>query len=166
MNAGAYDGEMKKVIVETLNIDGTGKLVKLRGEEHDFSYRCSRIQKEGLICLKVVLKLEKGDPKEIKAKMMELNNRRREKQPLDLPSAGSVFKRPEGYFAGKLIEDCGLRGFSIGGAQISSKHCGFIVNTGNATSDDIIRLIEHIQKTVHEKTGVLLEPEVRVIRGK
>ncbi|NLM74957.1 MAG: UDP-N-acetylmuramate dehydrogenase [Clostridiaceae bacterium] len=166
MNAGAYDGEMKKVIVETLNIDGTGKLVKLRGEEHDFSYRCSRIQKEGLICLKVVLKLEKGDPKEIKAKMMELNNRRREKQPLDLPSAGSVFKRPEGYFAGKLIEDCGLRGFSIGGAQISSKHCGFIVNTGNATSDDIIRLIEHIQKTVHEKTGVLLDPEVRVIRGK
>ena len=83
--------------------------------------------------------------------MMELNNRRREKQPLDLPSAGSVFKRPDGYFAGKLIEDCGLRGFSIGGAQISSKHCGFIVNTGNATSDDIIRLIEHIQKTVHEK---------------
>ena len=114
----------------------------------------------------MVLKLEKGDPKEIKAKMIDLNNRRREKQPLDMPSAGSVFKRPKGYFAGKLIEDCGLRGFSIGGAQVSGKHCGFIVNTGNATSKDVVSLIEYIQKTVFEKTGVLLEPEVRIIRGK
>ena len=166
MNAGAYDGEMKQVIAETLNIDMDGNLIRLRGEEHNFSYRYSRIQEEGLICLKVVLKLEKGDPKEIKAKMIDLNNRRREKQPLDMPSAGSVFKRPKGYFAGKLIEDCGLRGFSIGGAQVSGKHCGFIVNTGNATSKDVVSLIEYIQKTVFEKTGVLLEPEVRIIRGK
>ncbi|NMA66403.1 MAG: UDP-N-acetylmuramate dehydrogenase [Clostridiaceae bacterium] len=166
MNAGAYDGEMKKVIVETLNVNNEGEFIKLKGEEHCFSYRCSKIQDEGLICLKVILKLEKGDPKEIKAKMLDLNSRRREKQPLELPSAGSVFKRPKGYFAGKLIEDCGLRGFSIGGAQVSSKHCGFIVNMGNATSNDVISLINHIQKTVYEKTGVLLEPEVRVIRGK
>lgn len=165
MNAGAYDGEMKQVILETLNVNSQGEFITLKGEEHGFSYRHSRIQEEGLICLKVAFSLEKGDKNVILAKMNDLNGRRRDKQPLNMPSAGSVFKRPPGKFAGKLIEDCGLRGFSIGGAQISDKHCGFIVNTGTATAADIINLIQYVQKEVYERTGTLLEPEVRIIGG-
>lgn len=165
MNAGAYDGEMKHVIAETLNLDVNGNFITLKGEENEFSYRKSRIQDDGLICLRVVIKLQKGEKSEIKTKMDDFNRRRREKQPLDMPSAGSVFKRPPGFFAGKLIDDCGLRGFSIGGAQVSGKHCGFIVNTGTATSKDITSLIKHVQKTVYEKTGVMLETEVKIIGG-
>lgn len=165
MNAGAYDGEMKQVIFETLNLDRNGQFITLKGEDHNFSYRHSRIQDEGFTCLRVIFRLQQGDHESIKAKMNDLNSRRRDKQPLNMPSAGSVFKRPPGQFAGKLIEDCGLRGFSVGGAQVSEKHCGFIVNTGTATSSDIICLINHVQKTVYEKTGTLLESEVKIIGG-
>ncbi|HBR03370.1 MAG TPA: UDP-N-acetylenolpyruvoylglucosamine reductase [Ruminiclostridium sp.] len=165
MNAGAYDGEMKQVIVKTLNVDKSGKYISFQGEEHRFSYRRSRIQDEDLICLQVVFQLQSGDQKAIRDKMNELNARRRDKQPLTMPSAGSVFKRPTGQFAGKLIDNCGLRGFSIGGAQVSEKHCGFIVNTGTATAADIVKLIRHIQKVVYEKTGTVLEPEVKIIGG-
>lgn len=165
MNAGAYDGEMKDVVSETLCINEAGEEIAIRGEEHEFGYRTSRIQKERLVVLEVKMKLEKGDPLEISEKMRSFNQRRREKQPLNLPSAGSVFKRPEGFFAGKLIQDAGLSGFRIGGAQVSEKHCGFIVNTGGATASDIIDLVRHIQETVYRKAGVMLEPEVRILGG-
>jgi UDP-N-acetylmuramate dehydrogenase len=166
MNAGAYGGEMKHVITETVNLDKKGNIVTLKGDEHNFCYRSSRIQDDELICLMVTIKLQKGDYKNIHEKMTDFNRRRREKQPLDVPSAGSTFKRPPGNFAGKLIEECGLRGFQIGGAKVSEKHCGFIINTGNASSADIICLIKHIQKTVSDKTGVLLEPELKIVGGK
>lgn len=165
MNAGAYDGEMKQVIIKTLCVDSKGNLIILEDEEHNFSYRHSKIQDDELICIEVTLKLSYGDADIIKSKMLELNSRRKDKQPLELPSSGSTFKRPPGHFAGKLIEDCGLRGYSIGGAQVSVKHCGFIVNSGNATSEDVISLIKHVQETVLSKTGVMLEPEVKIIRG-
>ncbi len=165
MNAGAYDGEMKDVVSETLCIDEAAEEIIIRGEEHEFGYRASRIQREGLVVLEVKMKLEKGEPLEIAEKMRSFNQRRREKQPLNLPSAGSVFKRPEGFYAGKLIQDAGLSGFRIGGAQVSEKHCGFIVNTGGATAGDIIGLIRHIQETVYRSAGVTLEPEVRILGG-
>lgn len=165
MNAGAFDGEMKQVIAETLCIDREGRFITLHGDEHNFSYRHSRMQDEDLICLKVKLKLNKGDKETIRSKMNELNARRREKQPLNYPSAGSVFKRPPGCYAGKLIDDCGLRGYRIGGAQVSDKHCGFIVNTGNATASDVVALIKHVQQTVYNNFGKLLELEVKIIGG-
>ena len=165
MNAGAYDGEMKQVIIESLCIDKEGRYITLRGDEHNFSYRHSRMQDEDLICLKVKLKLNRGNKEEIKAKMAELSARRREKQPLTYPSAGSIFKRPSGAFAGKLIDDCGLRGYRIGGAQVSDKHCGFIINTGNATASDVLALIKHVQETVYKNFGKLLELEVKIIGG-
>jgi len=151
MNAGAYGGEMRNVVFETEYMDKDGELKVLRNEEHEFGYRTSFIQKQSGIVIRSVLKLRKGNKDEIKALMRDLTKRRQEKQPLDMPSAGSVFKRPEGHFAGKLIEDCGLRGYQIGGAQVSNKHCGFIVNTGNATARDIISLIRHVQATVKMK---------------
>lgn len=165
MNAGAYGGEMSQVVSETLCVDERGELIRLIGDEHAFGYRKSRIQTEGLVALEVTLVLRHGDQAEIKSRMADLNGRRRERQPLNMPSAGSVFKRPEGRFAGQLIQECGLKGYTIGGAQISDKHCGFIVNLGNATSQDVLDLIRHIRKTVFDKTGVLLEPEVRIIGG-
>lgn len=165
MNAGAYDGEMSQVINQTINLDADGRVVILSGQEHDFGYRHSRIMDKGLIVTEVHLALKKGDPIAIRNKMNDLNARRRDKQPLSLPSAGSVFKRPEGFFAGKLIQDCGLKGLTLGGAQVSEKHCGFIVNTGNATSSDVIGLIEIVREKVLKETGVLLEPEVRIIGG-
>ena len=165
MNAGAFDSEMKQVIIETLCIDREGRFITLRGDEHNFSYRHSRMQEEDLICLKIKLKLNKGDKEKIKTRMNELNARRREKQPLNYPSAGSVFKRPPGCFAGKLIDDCGLRGYRIGGAQVSDKHCGFIINTGNATASDVVALIKHVQETVYNNSGKLLELEVKIIGG-
>jgi len=165
MNAGAYDGEMKNVVSETVCMNEEAEEIVLRGTEHEFGYRTSRIQKERLIVLDVKMKLQKGDPVAISEKMRRFNQLRREKQPLSLPSAGSVFKRPEGFFAGKLIQDAGLRGFRIGGAQVSEKHCGFIVNTGGATASDIINLIRHIQDTVYRRAGVMLEPEVRILGG-
>jgi len=163
MNAGAYGGEMKDVVVETEFIDKDGNLKKIKGEEHQFGYRTSFIQKQSAVAVKSVIKLKKGERAAIKALIDDLTARRQDKQPLEMPSAGSVFKRPEGYFAGKLIEDCGLRGFSIGGAQVSEKHCGFIVNKGNATSKDILDLIRHIQKTVREKFGVELQTEIKIV---
>ncbi|NLW03274.1 MAG: UDP-N-acetylmuramate dehydrogenase [Clostridiaceae bacterium] len=165
MNAGAYDGEMSHVVAETLCVDDKGRLIRLKGKEHAFGYRKSRIQTDGLVVLEVTLELTPGDKSCIKRRMEDFNGRRREKQPLNMPSAGSVFKRPEGYYAGQLIQECGLKGYTIGGAQVSDKHCGFIVNLGNATSQDVLDLIRYVRKTVYEKTGILLEPEVRIIGG-
>lgn len=165
MNAGAYGGEMSQVVLETACIDSRGDPARLQGEDHGFGYRRSRIQADGLIATEVTMAFEKGDRDEVRRKMAELNARRRDKQPLNLPSAGSVFKRPEGYYSGQLIQECGLKGHTIGGAQVSDKHCGFIVNIGNATSRDILDLIECVRKTVYEKKGVLLEPEVKIIGG-
>ncbi len=165
MNAGAYDGEMKNVVIETTCIDGAGETVILRGAEHKFGYRTSHIQKSKLIVLEVKMRLIKGETKQIQAKMQELNRRRREKQPLNLPSAGSAFKRPAGYYAAKLIEDAGLKGYRIGGAQVSVKHCGFIVNTGDATATDVIQLMEYVKKRVFQNSGVMLEQEIRVLGG-
>lgn len=164
MNAGAYNGEMKDVVVKTKYIEpDTGAMKVLHGEEHRFGKRTSFIQQQGGIVVQSYMKLKKGDSEEIKAAMDEFSRRRREMQPLEYPSAGSVFKRPEGYYAGKLIQDCGLRGFRIGGAEVSIKHCGFIVNVGNATAEDVLNVIRHIQDTVKNRFGVALETEVRII---
>ncbi|QNU67848.1 UDP-N-acetylmuramate dehydrogenase [Ruminiclostridium herbifermentans] len=163
MNAGAYIGEMSTVVDETEYLDANGRIVTVKGEEHGFSYRTSIIQKTKGIVLKTRLKLNFGDYKKIKDLMDDFNFKRRDKQPLEWPSAGSVFKRPQGYFVGKLIDDCGLRGFSIGGAKISDKHSGFIINTGDATCKDVLDLIRYIQKNVSEKFNVELEPELRIV---
>ncbi|TYQ16402.1 UNVERIFIED_CONTAM: UDP-N-acetylmuramate dehydrogenase [Acetivibrio alkalicellulosi] len=163
MNAGAYDGEMKNVVIKTEYIDNDGNIKTITGDEHQFGYRTSCILKNSGIVLKSSLKLEKGERREIEALMNDLKNRRNDKQPLDMPSAGSVFKRPEGYFAGKLIQDCNLKGYKIGGAQVSDKHCGFIVNTGEATASDIKQLIKHIQHTIKSSYGVELQTEVRIV---
>lgn len=165
MNAGAYDGEIKDVVSETTCIDRDANVLRLCGEEHQFGYRTSRMQKENLVVLEVKIRLKEGNREEIRNKMKELNRRRREKQPLNYPSAGSIFKRPEGYYAGKLIEEAGLRGYRIGGAQVSEKHCGFIVNTGSASASDVIELIEYIKKRVFETSGVMLQQEVKILGG-
>lgn len=166
MNAGAYGPEMKDVIekVEVLDEDGNVRL--LENGEMNFSYRHSIIQEKNWIVLMAWISLIKGNYDEIKKKMEELNVRRKEKQPLEYPSAGSTFKRPPGYYAGKLIEDAGLKGYSIGGAKVSEKHSGFIINTGNATFYDVLNLIEHVQKVVKEKFGVELVPEVKIVGEK
>ncbi len=165
MNAGAYDGEMKDVVIKTTAIGDNCEMVHLSGEEHEFGYRESLIQKQNLIVLETTIKLETGEADKIKEKMQSLNARRREKQPLNLPSAGSVFKRPADNFAGKLIEQAGLRGVRIGGAQISDRHCGFIVNTGDATAADVIALIELVKDKVFQSSGVMLEEEVKILGG-
>lgn len=162
MNAGAYGGEMKDIIKEVTVFDGE-RIKTISNNEAEFEYRNSRIMKEKMTVLEAVMELEKGEPVEIKALMDDLAARRRDKQPLDKPSAGSTFKRPEGYYAGKLIEDAGLRGFSIGDAQVSEKHCGFVVNKGGAASGDILKLIDEIKRRVYETSGVMLECEVRLI---
>ncbi len=162
MNAGAYGGEMKDVVVTTKYIDTDGTIKKCTRTEHEFLYRKSRFGR-GEIILSSSLKLKKGNREEIKKTMNELSQRRREKQPIELPSAGSTFKRPEGYFAAKLIDDAGLRGCRIGDAMVSEKHCGFVVNMGNATFSDVTKLISHIQSVVYEKFGINLEPEVKII---
>ncbi|MCR5023705.1 MAG: UDP-N-acetylmuramate dehydrogenase [Lachnospiraceae bacterium] len=163
MNAGAYGGEMKDVVssVEVLTKDGTIRV--LSNEEMEFSYRNSIVRKEGLTVLKVVFKLERGSKEEIRSRMVELAGKRRDKQPLEYPSAGSTFKRPEGNFAGKLIMEAGLAGYSIGGARVSEKHCGFIINTGGATARDIYDLIYFVQNRVYENSNIRLEPEVCMI---
>lgn len=135
-------------------------------DQLELGYRHSIFETNGGIIVKCCLELKKGNKNEISAAMKEYSKRRSEKQPLSMPSAGSTFKRPEGHFAGKLIQDAGLMGFSIGGAQISTKHAGFIVNTGNATADDVLALIEHVKKTVFAQSGIMLEPEVRLIGEK
>lgn len=164
MNAGAYDGEISQVIesVEVMSADGT-RIFTLEKDELELSYRNSIFQRTGDILLKATFSLTKGSRENIFDRMNELAKRRKEKQPLDYPSAGSFFKRPKGYFAGKLIQDARLRGLTVGGAQISTLHAGFIINTGSATASDIINLMEIVRSTVYEEFGVLLEPEVRII---
>ncbi len=163
MNAGAYDGEMKDIVEECVVIDHELKIKTLTKEQLELSYRNSAIQKNGYIALEVKIKLDSGDNKIIKNKVEDLTNRREEKQPLDAKSAGSTFKRAPGHYTGKLIQDSGLKGYSIGGAQISTKHAGFVINKGQATAKDIINLIGHIQKVVKDSYDVELEPEVRII---
>lgn len=160
MNAGAYDGEMKQVTREVTVLSPVGEIMVLDNGTMEFGYRTSAIKGRGYVVLSVLIDLEKGNPEEISAKMAELAARRRDKQPLEYPSAGSTFKRPEGYFAGKLIEDAGLRGYSVGGAAVSDKHCGFVINKSGATSADIYRLIMEVKDKVMESSGVELEPEV------
>ena len=159
MNAGAYGGEMKQVVHSVRLLDEELRVVTLSGEEMAFGYRSSILKQRQMIVLSVELKLVSGDQEQIRQKMNENMSARREKQPLEYPSAGSTFKRPEGYFAGKLIQDAGLRGYSVGGAQVSEKHCGFVINRDNATASDIYRLIRNVQEKVRESSGVMLEPE-------
>lgn len=163
MNAGAYGGEMKDIVLSADILDKEGNVRTLENSKMGFQYRSSNAEKEGFIVLSAKLELKKGNKEEIKSKMYELNSQRKEKQPLEMPSAGSTFKRPEGNFAGKLIMESGLKGYAIGGAMVSEKHCGFVVNTGNATCKDVLLLIEHVKKTVYDKFNVILEPEVRII---
>ena len=163
MNAGAYDGCMADVIESVRVITPEGDVRQYGVDELDFGYRQSRIREEGLIVLSATFKLHHGDPEDIRAKMDDLTARREEKQPLDKPSAGSTFKRPEGYFAGKLISDAGLRGYQVGGAAVSTKHAGFVVNLGGATAADVRAVIEHVQDEVERQYGVRLEPEVRFL---
>ncbi|HZJ75266.1 MAG TPA: UDP-N-acetylmuramate dehydrogenase, partial [Clostridia bacterium] len=148
MNAGAYGGEMKDIVVYCTHLDLSFRIGKFYKQQLDYGYRKSVYMKNGFIITGVSIKLKKGDKYEIKSKMNDLMERRRDKQPLEYPSAGSIFKRPENNFAGALIEKCGLKGFTIGGACVSNKHAGFIINTGNASSSDILSLINHIQKVV------------------
>lgn len=163
MNAGAYGGEMKDVLVSCTHVDKNGNKGEFSGDELDLSYRHSVYSGSELIITSLTLRLQKGKKEEIENKMNELMGRRKDKQPLDYPSAGSVFKRPEGYFAGALIEQSGLKGVTIGGAQVSEKHAGFIINYDSATTTDVINLIRHCQKTVKEKFGVDLETEIRFV---
>lgn len=163
MNAGAYGGEMKDVLYSCTHIDNDGNMATLTKEELNLGYRRSAYTDNGYTIVSAVLKLKKGDKAEIKEAMNDKLCRRKEKQPLEFPSAGSTFKRPVGYFAGALIEDCNLKGYSIGGAQVSEKHAGFVINRGGATSTDILNLIKHVQNTVFEKHGVKLETEVKII---
>lgn len=160
MNAGAYDGEMKQVVERVIVMDRQGEILELSGDEMEFGYRTSIIKNRPFIVLEVCLKLSQGNSSDIRAKMEELTRKRKEKQPLEFASAGSTFKRPEGYFAGKLIMDAGLRGYSIGGACVSEKHCGFVVNTGKATAADVAEVIWEVQDRVKDRFGVTLEPEV------
>lgn len=165
MNAGAYDGQMAGVVEQTEYLDEAGETHTLTGEEHGFAYRGSvfRAHPDWTV-VRSTLRLQPGDPAAILDKMNDFAQRRRDKQPLNFPSAGSTFKRPEGYFAGRLIEDAGLKGVSVGAAQVSEKHAGFLINRGGATCDDMLRLIELVQQRVREQFGVQLECEVRIIR--
>lgn len=163
MNAGAYGGEMKMITSSVRVIDPEGCEKTLSDEDMEFGYRTSAIKGRGYIVLSALLSLQKGDEKEIAGRMTELALKRKEKQPLEFPSAGSTFKRPEGYFAGKLIEDADLKGYTVGGAQVSEKHCGFVINRGGATSSDIYRLICDVRKKVFESSGITLEPEIIMI---
>lgn len=160
MNAGAYGGEMKQVVERVTAMDRQGEILELSGDEMEFGYRTSIIKNRPFIVLEVCLKLSFGNSDDIRAKMEELTRKRKEKQPLEFASAGSTFKRPEGYFAGKLIMDAGLRGYSIGGACVSEKHCGFVINTGKATAADVAEVIWEVQDRVKDRFGVTLEPEV------
>lgn len=163
MNAGAYDGELKDVVTSVLLMDKKGNIIKKTGEEMEFNYRDSLAQRRGHIVIEVELELEKGDYTEIWSKIDDLSIRRWSKQPLEFPSGGSTFKRPQGYFAGKLIQDAGLKGLRFRGAQVSQKHSGFIVNADNATCEDVRTLIRLVQKKVKDEFGVELEAELRLI---
>lgn len=163
MNAGAYGGEMKDVVVSAKVLTPEGEVIELSKEELDLSYRHSCIPEKDYIVLEATMELTPGDEKLIRETMADFKNRRVDKQPLEYPSAGSTFKRPEGYFAGKLIQDADLRGYQVGGAQVSEKHCGFVINRGNATAKDVLQLIEDVKKIVYERFQVELEPEVKMI---
>lgn len=163
MNAGAYDGEIKNVILEAEVLDEEGNVIVLNRDELELGYRTSRVMKDNLVVLSAIFQLELGEKEAIQSRVDELTAKREEKQPLEYPSAGSTFKRPEGYFAGKLIQDAGLKGYSVGGAAVSEKHSGFVINKGNATAKDITDLIKYIQDEVKRQFGVELHPEVRII---
>lgn len=160
MNAGAYGGEIKQVVRQVTVIDERGEISVIENDAMEFGYRTSVIKKKPLTVLEAVFALSPGEESEIRARMEELAQRRKEKQPLEYASAGSTFKRPEGFFAGKLIMEAGLRGLRVGGAQVSEKHCGFVINTGGATAGDILAVIREVQKRVRENTGITLETEV------
>lgn len=164
MNAGAYGGEMKDIVESVNLVSRDGRVLRtVSGEEMDFSYRHSILEETGEVAVSALLRLSKGNAEEISKTMQDLTKRRNEKQPVQYPSAGSFFKRPDGYFAGKLIEDAGLKGLSVGGAQVSELHSGFIINKGGATATDIVDLMHLVQNAVFDKFGVMLEPEVRII---
>lgn len=163
MDAGAYGGELKDIVETVTMCDENGEEITLTVDEMDFSYRHSIVQDKNYIVLSATFALTPKEPEKILETMNDLNQRRRDKQPLEYPSAGSTFKRPEGYFAGKLIQDAGLKGYSVGGACVSEKHSGFVINKGGATATDIITLIGDVQKIVKEKFGVELEPEVKIL---
>ena len=166
MNAGAYDGEISQVLVRSTYLDCENLSVCTKNfDEHDFSYRHSSYENDGYLILSASFLLKKGNREDILLKMKDLNNRRITKQPLEFPSAGSTFKRPAGLFAGKLIEDANLKGYTVGGAKVSEKHCGFVINTGNATCEDVLGVIKYVQNTVFAKFGVELETEVKIIEA-
>ncbi len=163
MNAGAYGSEMKDVVVSARCVDKDGNIIEIPVSEMALGYRKSVFSENGMVILSATLELKRGEVSEIKAKMSEIAGRRRDKQPLEYPSCGSTFKRPEGCFAAALIEECGLKGFSIGGAQVSEKHSGFIINKNNATFEDVTALVEHVKRVVREQKGVELECEMLII---
>ena len=163
MNAGAYGGEVKDVLLDAEVLTQEGEFLTLTGEELDLSYRHSCIFEKNYVVLSARFSFEKGESDKIKARMDELAKARREKQPLEFPSAGSTFKRPEGYFAGKLIQDAGLKGYTVGGAQVSEKHSGFVVNRGGATAEEVAFLIKQVQKKVMKQFNVMMQPEVRFV---
>ncbi len=163
MDAGAYGSEMKDVVVSARCVDKDGKIIEIPLSEMALGYRRSVFSENGMVILSATLELKRGEVSEIKAKMSEIAGRRRDKQPLEYPSCGSTFKRPEGCFAAALIEECGLKGFSIGGAQVSDKHSGFIINKNNATFEDVTALVEYVKRVVREKKGVELECEMLII---
>lgn len=163
MNAGAYGGEMKDVLVEVTVLTRENEIKVIPARELQLGYRFSVIPQNGWIMLGAKLRLQKGEEEQIRARMEELKEQRVTKQPLEYPSAGSTFKRPEGYFAGKLIMDAGLRGYTVGGAQVAEKHCGFVVNRGGATASDVLQLMTDVSKKVKDQFGVVLEPEVKML---
>lgn len=163
MNAGAYGTEIKDVIESAVVMNSRGNIITLKRDEMDFTYRDSLMQRENMTVLKAVFRLKRGEQSVIDEKLRSCQSARIEKQPLEYPSAGSTFKRPEGYFAGKLIEDAGLKGYTVGGAQVSEKHCGFVINKNNATASDILQVINDVRDRVYEKFNVMLEPEVKIL---
>lgn len=163
MNAGAYGGEMKDVVRSVCAADKEGNLINLEAKDLELSYRKSAVEKLGIVVLSAKIELSKGDVAAAREYLLELNKRRRDKQPVEFPSAGSTFKRPEGNFAGTLIEKAGLKGRRVGGAEVSTKHAGFIINIGKATTTDILALIDIVKSEVYEQFGVMLEPEVRMV---
>ena len=163
MNAGAYGGEMSQVVTMVTVVNRSGEIMELDNSTMEYGYRTSVIQNQPFVVTKVTFRLQPGDPEQIAARMEELALRRREKQPLEYPSAGSTFKRPEGHFAGQLIMEAGLRGYSVGGAKVSDKHCGFIINTGNATAEDVKDVIWEVQRRVKKRFHVDLEPEIKFL---
>ena len=163
MNAGAYGGEMSQILTSVRALSPEGEIAELPVEQLDLGYRHSMMMEKSYIVLSATMHLEKGDPTAIRARMDELKEQRTSKQPLDMPSAGSTFKRPEGAFAGKLIMDAGLRGYRVGDAMVSEKHCGFVVNAGHATAKDVCRLMKDVHDIVDEKFDKKLEPEIRFL---